>query len=307
MDAHVVIEFLAATLRIATPLVLAGLGGILSERAGTFAVGLEGQMLCGAFGGVVATHLLGSVGAGIAASCVGGMAFGLIIATVTARFRADHMVTGLAANILALGLTSFMLRGLVGQGQAPNIRVPILQPIPIPGLADLPVIGPLLFNQPILTYIALALIVPIGIFLMRTRAGLTLRAVGENPDAAFAAGANPIRVRMLAIIAGSALAGLAGAVLSLQQVGTFTDGMTSGRGYLALAAIIVGRWMPFGMFVACLLFGACEALQLRVQVFTLPVSSYVIQMLPYVVALAVLAGLGRGARLPAAIGLPFNR
>lgn len=306
MDA-VWIDFLAATVRIATPLLMAALGGILIERAGTFAVTLEGTMLCGAFAGIVVAHFAGSVAMGVAASCLGGMLLALTVAVATVRFRTEHMVTGLAANILALGLTSFMLRGMVGKGQAPVIRVPTLEPWPIPFLSDLPVIGALLFRQPPLTYLAFLLLVPLGIALARTRAGLTLRAVGENPDAAFAAGADPGRVRMLALLGGGALGGLAGAVLSLQQVGTFTDGMTSGRGYLALAAIIVGRWSPGGALVACLLFGAAEALQLRVQAFNLPVSSYVIQMTPYVLALAVLAGLGRSARLPAAIGRAFVR
>jgi simple sugar transport system permease protein len=216
------------------------------------------------------------------------------------------MVTGLAANILALGLTSFLLR-VVGQGQAPVIRVPTLEAWPVPGLADLPVAGTLLFNHPPLTYFAFFAIVPTWAFLSRTRAGLTLRAVGENPQAAFASGADPARVRMAAIIFGAGLAGLAGAVLSLQQVGTFTDGMTNGRGFLALAAIIVGRWMPAGAMVGCLAFGAAEALALRAQAFGLPVSSYVIQMTPYLAALAVLAGFGRTARVPAAIGVPFQR
>ncbi len=286
---------------------MAALGGILIERAGTFAVALEGMMLCGAFAGIVVAHFAGSVAMGVAASCLGGMVLALIVAVATVRFRTEHMVTGLAANILALGLTSFMLRGMFGKGQAPVIRVPTLDAWPIPFLSDLPVVGALLFRQPPLTYLAFVLLVPLGIALARTRAGLTLRAVGENPDAAFAAGADPGRVRMLALLGGGAFGGLAGAVLSLQQVGTFTDGMTSGRGYLALAAIIVGRWSPGGALVACLVFGAAEALQLRVQAFNLPVSSYVIQMTPYVLALAVLAGLGRSARLPAAIGRAFTR
>jgi simple sugar transport system permease protein len=145
------------------------------------------------------------------------------------------------------------------------------------------------------------------LYLTKTRGGLMLRAVGENPDAAFAVGGNPIRVRMTAIVAGGALAGLGGAVLSLQEVGTFTDGMTNGRGFIALAAIIVGRWMPFGVLFGCLLFGAVAALELRVQGWGLPVSSYVIQMTPYLVALAVLAGIGRVAQLPAAIGVSFIR
>jgi simple sugar transport system permease protein len=300
-------EILAAALRIATPLLFAALGGILSERAGVFGVGLEGMMLAGAFAGVMATHATDNAAVGLLASALGGAVLAAVVAIATVRFCADQMVTGLAVNILSLGLTSFLLRGLFGHGQAPTIRVTPLAPLPIPLLGDLPFLGPLLFRQPALTYVGLVLVVAMLALLKRTRAGLTLRAVGENPTAAFAVGADPARVRTLAVTAGGALAGIGGAVLSLQQVGTFTDGMTNGRGYLALAAIIVGRWSPAGALVACLLFGATDALQLRVQGLRLPVSSYVIQMLPYVVSLAVLAGLGRGARLPAAIGTPFVR
>jgi ABC-type uncharacterized transport system permease subunit len=303
----VVAELLAAALRIATPLLFAGLGGILSERSGVFAVGLEGMMLAGAFAGVIATHALGHVGLGLIASVVGGGMVSAVVAVAAVRCGADQMVTGLAVNILTLGLTSFLLRGLLGRGEAPIIRVTPLTPISIPVLGDIPVVGPLLFRQPALTYVGLALVVILFAALQRTRAGLTLRAVGENPTAAFASGADPIRVRFLAVIGSGALAGVGGAVLSLQQVGTFTDGMTNGRGYLALAAIIVGRWSPGGALVGCLLFGSADALQLRIQGLRLPISSYVIQMLPYVVSLAVLAGLGRGARLPAAIGTPFFR
>lgn len=281
------LEFLGATLRIATPLFIAALGGILSERAGTFAVGLEGQMLTGAFCGVAATYLTGSLVLGVAASAVGGALFGAVLAVATAKHHAEQMVTGLAANILALGATSFLLRAVLGKGEAPVIRVATLEHA--------------------LTYSAIVAAVSVWIVLWRTRAGLMLRAVGENPQAAFAAGGDPVRVRMLAVLAGAALAGLAGAALSLQQVGTFTDGMTGGRGYLALAAIIVGRWSPVGAAAGCLLFGAAEALALRTQAYSLPVSSYVIQMLPYVLAITVLAVLGRTARLPAAIGQPLHR
>ena len=307
MDAAVAIDFLAASIRIATPLLLAALGGMLSERAGTFAVGLEGQMLAGAFCGVIGLHLSGSIAVGLVASAVGGMLLAEVVAVATVRFQTEHMVTGLASNILALGLTSFLLRAIGGGGRAPVIRVPTLEAWPVPLLSQLPVVGTLLFKQPPLTYVAFLATVPMALFLFRTRSGLALRAVGENPQAAFAAGTDPARVRMAALVAGGALAGLAGAVLSLQQVGTFTDGMTGGRGYLALAALIVGRWMPLGAMVSCLVFGAAEALSLRAQAFSLPVSSYVIQMTPYVAALAVLAGLGRGARMPAAIGQPFRQ
>jgi simple sugar transport system permease protein len=306
MDGAVFLEFLAASIRIATPLLFAALGALLSERAGTFAVGTEGMMLAGAFGGAVTMFVLGSSGAGLAVSAASGALLGLIIAVATAKFRADHMVAGLAVNILAIGLTSFLLRGMF-QGRAPVIQLQTIGVTPLPYLADLPWVGPVLFRQPMLTYAALLFTLATYIFLMKTRPGLTLRAVGENPEAAFAIGADPVRVRMGAIVTGGAFAGLGGAVLSLQEVGTFTDGMTNGRGFIALAALIVGRWQPFGALFGCLLFGAVAALELRIQGWGLPVSSYVIQMTPYLVALAVLAGIGRAAQLPAAIGTSFIR
>ena len=309
MDIALTVDFLSATVRIATPILMAAMGGILIERSGTFAVGLEGMMLSGAFCGVVGAFASGSIVVGLAAACFGGLLFGLILGVATTRFDTEHMVTGLAANLLALGLTSFVLRTVVGGGRAPVIHSPLLQPVPADpvALADIPLVGVLLFRQPPLTYLAFAGALAIAIFLKRTRGGLLLTASGENPLAVFAAGTDPIRVRFTALLAGGAIAGLAGAVLSLQQVGTYTDGMTGGRGYMALAAVIVGRWLPLGTLAGCIMFGATEALQLRAQAFGLPVSSYVIQMVPYLAALAVLAGLGRTARLPSAIGQTFRR
>jgi simple sugar transport system permease protein len=236
---------------------------------------------------------------------VGGAAIGLAVAVVAVRWRADNMVTGLTANIVALGLTSYLLRVLAGGGKPIAIHLSPLGAWPIPGLTDIPVIGPLLFSLPPLTYLAVVACLALTIFLGRTQAGLTLRATGENPEAVFASGGDPARVRMLAVIACGAVAGLGGAVLSLQQIGTFTDGMTGGRGYLALASLIVGRWTPWGAAAACLVFGAAEAFELRLQGFGVPVSSYVVQMAPYIIALAVLAGLGRSSSLPAAIGKPL--
>jgi ABC-type uncharacterized transport system permease subunit len=296
-------EFLAASIRIATPLLLAALGGILSERAGVFAVGLEGMMLAGAFAAITGAFATGSVAAGIGLALLGGAVVGLAVAIVAVRFRADNMVTGLSANILALGLTSYLLRVIAGGGGRPaGIHLAPLVPWPVPLLAHIPLLGPLLFVQPPLTYVALLGCAAMPLFLDRTAAGLTLRATGENPEAAFASGADPLRVRILAVTACGAIAGLGGAVLSLQQVGTFTDGMTGGRGYLALASLIVGRWAPWGAAAACLVFGAAEAFELRLQTFGIPVSSYIVQMSPYLIALAVLAGLGRSSRMPAAIG-----
>src|SRR5580692_4903156 len=306
MDATVLIELLSAAVRIATPLLFVALGGLLSERAGTFAVGVEGMMLTGAFGGAVTSFASGSIPAGLLASALSGAALAGIVALATARFRADHMVTGLAVNILALGLTSFLLRGLFG-GKAPVIVLPTLGNISIPWLSQLPLAGPVLFDEPLMTYVAFLLVIPVHLFLRRTQAGLTLRAVGENPAAAFSIGADPDRIRMVAVIVCGAFAGLGGAVLSLQELGTFTDGMTNGRGFLALAAIIVGRWLPIRVMGGCLLIGAASALALNIQGWGLPLSSYAIQMTPYLIALAVLCGIGRKARMPTAIGRPFIR
>jgi simple sugar transport system permease protein len=299
------IDFLAAAIRIATPLLLAGLGGILSERAGVFAVGLEGMMLMGAFGAAVAAWASGSALTGVGLALLSGAAIGLIVAIATVRYRADNMVTGLTANILAAGLTSYLLRVLSGGGRPIAIHLTPLAPWPIPGLSDLPIVGPLLFALPPLTYLAVAGCIALALFFDRTQLGLIVRATGENPDAVFASGVEPMRVRILAVVACGGIAGLGGAVLSLQQVGTFTDGMTGGRGYLALASLIVARWNPLAAAVACLVFGAAEAFELRLQGFGVPVSSYVVQMAPYLIALVVLAGLGRSSRMPAAIGQPL--
>lgn len=306
MDAALLAELAGASIRIATPLLLAALGGILSERAGTFAVAIEGMMLAGAFGAAVATLATGSIALGLAASVLAGALIAAIVAIATAQFRTDHMVTGLAVNILAAGLTSYLLRALFG-GRAPVIRLPILEPWRIPLLADIPVIGPALFNQPALTYLAFASLVPLGLLIARSRAGLLLRAAGENPAAVYAAGADPLRIRIGAILGCGAFAGLGGAALVLQQVGSFTDGMTHGRGFIALAALIVGRWAPVPVALACVAFGLVSAIALRAQGWGLPVSSYVVQMMPYVLALIGLAGIGRAARLPAAIGAPFRK
>ena len=190
------IEFLEAAIRIATPLMFAALGGILSERAGVFAVGLEGMMLMGAFGGVVGVWATGSAFVGVGLAIVCGAAIGLVVAIVTVAYRADNMVTGLTANILAAGLTSYLMRVLSGGGRPIAIHLTPLPAWPIPGLADIPVVGPLLFALPPLTYLAIVGCVALAFFLGRTQAGLTLRATGESPETVLASGAEPFRVRM---------------------------------------------------------------------------------------------------------------
>jgi simple sugar transport system permease protein len=307
MDWSHFLDLLAASIRIATPLTFAAMGGILSERAGVFAVGLEGMMLSGACGAAIGTVLFGNPAAGILCAALCGALLAVVVAIVTVRYGADNMVTGIAANILTVGLTSFLVRTLLGHGAAPKVHLDLLGAVRIPVLADLPGVGALFFDQPLLTYLACLVPLPLTLLLYKTRWGLTLRAAGENPTAVFALGGDPIAIRQWAVVACGALAGVGGAVLVLQQVGAFTDNMTAGRGYLALAAIIVGRWTPWPTIAATLLFSAAEALYLRVQVFSLPVSSYVVQMLPYALAITVLIGLGRSARVPAAVGIAFRR
>lgn len=305
MDSVFLVGLPAAAIRIATPLILGALGGLLSERAGVFAVGIEGMMLAGAFGAAVATFATGSALLGLGAAMLGGASMAALVAVAVTRFRADQMVTGLAIDTLAFGITGFLIRGLFG-GRPPAIRIHLFGVLPIPFLSSLPVVGPILFQQPILTYGAVVFAFLLHFFLYRTNAGLALRATGENPEAVYAAGNDPVRIRQMAVIAGGAVAGLGGAVLVFQDVGTFTDGMTGGRGFLALAALIVGRWTPFGALLSCLIFGAASALEVRLQGIELPVSSYVIQMAPYVIALLVLTGLGRGTRMPQAIGRAYE-
>jgi ABC-type uncharacterized transport system permease subunit len=305
VDSMLLSGLLAAAIRIGAPLIMGALGGLISERAGVFAVGIEGMMLAGAFGAAIATFATGSVMAGLAAAILAGSSMAVLVAIAVTRFRSDQMVTGLAINILAFGLTGFLIRGLFG-GHAPTIRIDLFGALPIPVLSKLPMIGPILFQQPILTYAAVAFTLLLHLFLYRTNVGLALRATGENPEAVYAAGNDPVRIRQMAVVACGAVAGLGGAVLVFQDVGTFTDGMTGGRGFLALAALIVGRWTPLGALFSCLIFGVATALEVRLQGVNLPVSSYVIQMVPYVIALVVLTGLGRGTRMPQAIGRVYQ-
>ena len=297
-------DLLASAIRIGTPMLLAALGGLLSERAGVFAVGLEGMMLAGAFAGLLGAWAADSALVGLICAMLGGGVIGVLVAVVAVRYRTDNMVTGLSANIVALGATGMLLRLMSQSGSEAMHWVP-LAAWSLPGLGRLPALGPL-FVQPPLTWLGLAGCIALTWFLRHSAIGLALRATGENPGAAHAAGADPRRMRERAVVAGAMVAGLGGAVLSLEQVGNFTEGMTGGRGYLALAALIVGRWTPFGAALACLMFGGAEALELHLEAAGVGVNPYLLQMTPYLAALAVLALVGRSAQLPAAIGRPFG-
>lgn len=292
--------FLEATVRTATPLALAALGETVSERAGVINLGLEGAIIAGALGGLVTAGVAGPV-PGLAGAACAGVLVGVLFAVFAIGLRTDQIITGTALTLLALGLTGTLYRTLFGLGGAaldtPTLRALVLEP-----LASLPLVGRALFAQPLTTWLLYPLVPLTWWWLYRTQAGLALRSVGENPDAATAAGIAPRRVRALAVTAGSAMGGLAGGTLVLAQAGTFAEGMSAGRGFIAIAIVVLGRWHPVGALAGALVFGAASALQYLFQAMGWALPYQLFLALPYALVLALLA-IARGrAGAPAALG-----
>lgn len=295
-------DYLVASLRLSAPLAFAALGGLWSERSGVLNIGLEGMLLAGAFASSAVAFFTGNVWLGIFSSLVAGGLVGLLHAYLCVTLRVDQLVSGLAINLTSAGLTSFWSRVLFNSGQAQQL--PSIQAISIPQLQNIPILG-ILFNQDPLIYF-LFLLVPLSTYvLFRTSLGLSLRAVGEYPRAADTAGVFVKRVRYIAVILSGCLAGLGGAYLALVHVKFFVEDMSAGKGFIALAALIFGRWHPLSTALACLLFGATEALQLRIQAFNLNIPYQFLVMLPYVIALLALLGLAGKSTPPAALGIPY--
>jgi ABC-type uncharacterized transport system permease subunit len=295
---------LEAAVRLALPLLLAALGELIVEKAGVINIGTEGMMLCGAFGGFAVAVATGSAVVGVAGSIAVGAAVGALFAFFVVVRRADQIVVGTAINLLALGATGLLARAFY-HGAIPT--GPTLSALPVPVLATIPVLGPVLFRQSALVYGALAVAVLLALGLRRTRAGLRLRAVGESARAADAEGVPVRRTRVLAVIAGGVLAGVAGASLSLAQSNTFTEGMTAGRGFIALTIVIFGRWQPAGVVAAALFFGAATAVQHRLQARGTDLPYQLTLMLPYLLTLLVLAFAAGRSRAPADLGRPYAR
>ena len=254
--------WLAATIRLAIPLLLAATGELISERSGVLNLGLEGMMLSGAFVGYWAAEGSGSITAGIMAAVLAGAFGGLVMAAVAIGLRGDQVVVGIGLNIGALGATNYALERAFPGGSLPIDR---LGPIAIPVLSEIPWIGGALFKQNLLGYVAFVLIGAVALMLGRTGLGLGIRATGQNPSAASAAGVSPLRTQWVSTTIAGAFAGLAGAYLSIGSVGVFREAMTSGRGFIAIAILVFGRWRPAGVLIGALLFGAADALQLRLQ------------------------------------------
>lgn len=292
--------FLAAAVRIGTPLLLAATGELVAERAGVINLSVEGAMLAGALASALGASASGPW-PGVLVAVIAGVAMAGCFALVSVRGRADQVIAGTALTLAAVGLTGTVYRRAFG-ATGPGLTLPTLGPVPVPGLAGIPVVGPALFQQPALTYVAL-LLVPLAWWLLfRTTFGLQLRATGESFEAARAAGVRVGGVQTAAVLIGGALAGLAGATLVLAQVGTFVERMTAGRGFIAIAIVVLGRWHPVGVLGAAFLFGAASALQFAFQAMGLAVPYQLFLMLPYALALLALAGTVGRVKAPAELG-----
>jgi ABC-type uncharacterized transport system permease subunit len=300
MTPDIVLAMLAQTLRISVPYGLAAVGGALSERGGVINIALEGLLLLGALGYVLGAHFTGSAWAGLAAAMLAGVLVALVHAFVTVTCRADQITSGLGINLAALGLSRFVLKEVFGSSSNSS-RVAGLPQWDVPVLGAIPFVGPL-FGNP-LVLLAILLIAGAHVLLFRTAFGLRLRSTGEHPEAAATLGLSVAKLRYAGVILSGILASLGGAWLAADQR-SFTDGMSGGRGYIALAAMIVGKWSPGGAVLACLLFGLCETLQIRFQGGAIP--NEFLQMLPYVVTMVVLAGAIGRAHPPAAVGTPYE-
>jgi len=296
---------IASTIRLSTPLILAALGGLYSERGGVINIALEGIMLAGAFTAASVTVFSHNPWIGVLAAMAAGTLVALIHGLATIKYRADQVVSGTAINILFLGVPALLSGALFDStGATPQLpREQVLPDFTVFASERSPLLASV-FNQKPLVYLALLAVPATWYLLRKTRFGLRLRAVGENPEAADTAGVSVIKMRFSGVLISGALAALGGAYLSIGQNSLFTRNMTAGRGFIALAALIFGKWDPVGAFLACVLFGFAEAVAIRMQ-GTVNIPNQFIQLIPYVLTMVVLAGLIRRATPPRSLGVPY--
>lgn len=307
MDFNAILATVAAAIKAGTPILYATLGEIFAERSGILNLGLEGMMLVGALFGFLLCSLTANPWLGVLTAILAGGIIALIHAFLTITLRANQVVSGLALTLFGTGLSGFLGKVVIG--------VPIqnyLRPFPIPGLADIPVAGPILFQQDALVYLSYLLVPLAAVFLYRTRPGLHMRAVGENPSTADAMGVNVYGIRYLYTFVGGMLAGLGGAYLSLSYTPVWVENMTAGRGWIAIALVIFATWDPFKALLGSYLFGLVDAVQFRLQAVGVAVPSFFLNMTPYIATIIVLIFATRETmrkRLgaPAALGLPYVR
>ncbi len=298
-------NFLASSLRMAVPLTFAAVGGIMSERSGVINIGLEGMIILGALGSAVGAFLMNNPFGGLFFGMILGAMGGLLLSVLTVSFRVNQIVAGISLNIFALGLTSFSARIVFGIKENP-MSLSGFKPIAIPLLSKMPVMGPVYFNQDLLVYAMYLIVLLTYWVLFSTPWGLNVRAVGQYPRAADTAGVSVYKTRYTCVILSGILASLGGCYIVLCQVFIFTEAMSAGKGFIAIAAIILGRWNPIGGFLACMLFGSCEALQLRLQLNP-NIPYQIFTMLPYVASILALIGIVGKVNPPASSGIPYKR
>jgi general nucleoside transport system permease protein len=302
------VEGLLLTMLIqAVPLTLGALSGLLCERAGVINIAIEGQFLMSAFFGAMIGSATHNLWAGLAAGAAAGGVIGVALAVFTITYAADQIIVGVVLDAFALGLTSFFLQSLLVPNQALLNSPAVFEPIAIPLLSKIPILGPLLFNQNIFVYLTIIILVMVQVWLFHTRWGLRVRAVGEHPRAADTVGINVKRVRYGNVILGGIVAGIGGASFTIGSTGQFAPNMTSGLGYIALAAMIFGRWRPLGALGAALLFGFTDALQFALSILNVPIPSSFLSMFPYLATILAVAGLVGRVVPPAADGQPYAR
>ena len=305
-QASILVSVAAATVRIATPLLLAALGELVAERSGVYNMGLEGMMLMGAFTGYLAAHESGSLWFGVAAAGFTGALMALVFAILVITLRVEQIVTGLAVNLLGAGLSTYWLRAAFADaGQTPTI--PFFENVPIPGLADLPFVGQILFDQKLLTYLAFLMVPAVWFFLFRTRYGLILRCAGDNPKALDVKGVKVAPVQYAAVVFGGLMAGLGGAFLSVGSAARFVPDMTNGRGWLAIIIVIAGLWRPYSILAATLVFSFLDALQLQIQGIGIAIPYQLLLMMPYVAAIVALMVRRSRGSAPRMLGVPYAR
>ncbi len=306
LHASILVSVAAAAIRIATPLLFAALGELVAERSGVYNMGLEGIMLMGAFTGYLAAYGSGSLWVGVAAAGVTGALMAFAFAVMVITLKVEQIVTGLAVNLLGAGLSTYWLRAaFADSGQTPVI--PLFGNAPVPFLSDLPVIGPILFDQKLLTYLAFLMVPAVWFFLFRTRYGLIVRCAGENPKALDVKGVSVAAVQYAAVVFGGLMAGLGGAFLSVGSAARFVPDMTNGRGWLAIIIVIAGLWRPWSILAATLVFSFLDALQLQIQGIGIAIPYQLLLMMPYAAAiLALMARRSRGSA-PAMLGVPYSR
>jgi simple sugar transport system permease protein len=298
---------LQGSVLLAVPLIFGAMSGVLSERSGVININIEGQLLLGAFMAAVVASLTQNPYAGLFAAPIGGLFLGLLLAMFATKYFVDQVVVGVVLNVLAVGLTSFLYGVLLAPKQDTWNTPPIFQPIKIPVLSDIPFLGPIFFQQTIVVYIMYIVVIGVQFYLFHTRWGLRVRSVGEYPAAADSIGIKVNRTRFRTVLIASAIAGLGGAYFTIGSTGPFGKEMVSGKGFIALAAVIFGRWTPLGSLGAALLFGFADQLQNVLSIIGTPLPSQFLLMAPYVITILAVAGLVGKVRAPGADGIPFKK